>query len=195
MAKKYQTGSTITDFSFMTPWDGEKTFYSAGSGRKKVLFFLRYYGCTVTQLKLHELNAYRGKFYDAGAQLYVAMQSSVETVRSKIKKEDVDYEILCDPDGTLYRLFDIGYSHLGYFTKGMTTFPPGVTPPTQKYWDKLQGMIDEASAIGITHDLYEGDEQQLHAIFVLDENNRALFAYYAEDVADFPSFDELLGYL
>ena len=195
MTKKYQTGSTIADFSFMTPWKGEKTLYSTGSGKKKVLFFLRYYGCTVTQFKLRELTANRGKFFDAGAQLYVAMQSSVETVRSKIKEEDVDFEILCDSEGILYRLFDIGYAHLGYFTRGLTAFPPGVTPPSQKYWDKLQSMIDEASALGITHDLYEGDEQQLHAIFVLDEDHRALFVHYAEDVVDFPPIDELLGYL
>ena len=101
MAKKYKVGSVIEDFSFTTPWDGEKSFYSASSGKRKVLFFLRYYGCRTTQLKLRELLAECGRFFDLGAQLYVAMQSPVETVRANMEEENVDFEIICDPDGTL----------------------------------------------------------------------------------------------
>ena len=56
-------------------------------------------------------------------------------------------------------------------------------------------MREEAGALGITHGLYEGCEQQLPAFFVLDKNNKALFVHYAEDIVDFPSIDELLEYL
>ena len=122
------------------------------------------------------------------------MQSSVEMVCSKFKAENVNFEIICDPDGVLYRLFDIGYTHLSYVMNA-GTLAPGVIPPSQEYKAKLQNMVDEARALGFTHDLYEGCEQQLHAIFVLDENHKALFVHYAEDVVDFPSIDELLGYL
>jgi peroxiredoxin len=197
MIKKYQKGSIIPDFSYMTPWKGEKNFFSASAGKKQktVLFFLRYYGCTVTKFQFHEITANCGNFFDAGAQLYVAMQSHVETVRSNFKEEDFAFEIICDPEGVLYRLFDIGYCHYGYVNLKLPTFPPGVTPPSQEYKDKLLRIADEANALGFWHGLYEGDEQQLPAIFILDENHKALFAHYAKDVVDLPLFDELLGYL
>jgi len=189
MAKKYQTGSLIADFNFTTPWEGDKSFYSVSAGKRKVLFFLRYHGCRTTQLKLRELTANCEKFFDRGAQLYVAIQSSAETVRTHLKEEDVDFEILCDPDGTLYRLFDIGYIHIGYFLQGL---PDGVPPRPQKFQSKLEKMRAEATALGITHGLYEGCEQQLPAVFVLDKNHKALFVHYAEDIVDFPTIDELL---
>ena len=45
------------------------------------------------------------------------------------------------------------------------------------------------------HGDYEGNEQQLPALFILDEAGTALYANYAQDPMDMPSLDEVLEML
>lgn len=178
MGKQYQAGDVMSDFSFATPWKGQKNFYNVSKGKKKVIFFLRYYGCRVCQLEFRHIVREYGKFEEKGAQVYVALQSSVETIRSQIEEKDIAFEIICDPQQTLYHLFNIG------------SFDPG--KPRSK---RLEEKIAEAAASGIVHGSYEGNEQQLPAVFVVDENQKVNFAHYASDIADIPDHDELLRYL
>ncbi|GHV48863.1 hypothetical protein FACS1894204_13330 [Synergistales bacterium] len=113
MTKRYQKGSKAPDFDFSTPWGEKKNFYADGSGRNKVIFFLRYYGCRVTQLEFRDIAAESAKFSARGAKLYVVLQSSPETIQEALKRDDIDFELICDPEGKLYRLFDIGYAPPG----------------------------------------------------------------------------------
>ncbi|GHS97475.1 hypothetical protein AGMMS50276_17600 [Synergistales bacterium] len=187
MSKRYQTGSESPDFDFVTPWGEKKSFYASGGGQKKALFFLRYYGCRVTQLEFREIVAEAEKFAEKGARLYVVLQSSPEILSGALKREDIKFELISDPDGTLYRLFDIGYAPLGYFIKGLSGY--------LKRSERFEKRIEEASALGITHGLYEGNEQQLPAVFVIDERQNMTYVHYSADIADVPSVDETLKYL
>ncbi|GHV39551.1 hypothetical protein FACS1894187_19660 [Synergistales bacterium] len=192
MSERYQTGSKAPDFNFINPWGGgsegeKKNFYSDSKGQKKVLFFLRYYGCRVTQLEFRDIVAESGKISSLGARLYVLLQSAPETMRDALKQEDIAFELICDPGGELYRLFDVGYAPLGYFIKSL----PGNWTRSELF----EKRIAEASALGITHGLYEGNEQQLPAVFVLDENQNMLLAHYSKDIVDVPSVEDILKYL
>ncbi|MDR1377066.1 MAG: redoxin domain-containing protein [Synergistaceae bacterium] len=192
MAKRYGVGSVAPDFHFVTPWNGEKNFYAAGDGKKKVLFFLRYHGCRTTQMELRDIAADQSKFYEKDAQVYAVLQSSVETVRSQAEKKDIGFEIICDPEGSLYRLFDIGYTYLGYFLHGI----PSGTPPRPKIFEeKLEKRLARATELGIVHGVYEGCEQQLPAVFIVDEDQKMIFVHYAEDIVDIPDACDLLKYL
>ncbi|GHS85382.1 hypothetical protein AGMMS49957_01360 [Synergistales bacterium] len=186
MPKRYQIGSKAPDFDFSTPWGEKKNFYADGGGRKKALFFLRYYGCRVTQLEFRDIAAESAKFSSRGAKLYVVLQSSPETIQGALKQDDIDFELICDPEGELYRLFDIGYAPLGYFIKSL--------PGDYKRSERFEKRIAEASELGITHGLYEGNEQQLPAVFVIDENQKILLAHYSADITDLPDVDETLKY-
>jgi peroxiredoxin len=176
----------------MTPWKGEKNFYAASGGRKKVLFFLRYYGCRTTQVEFRDLVADCGKFREKGAQVYAALQSAPETLRAQLKEEDIAFEIICDPEGAIYRLLDIGYMHLGHFLRGL---PSGTPPRPKKFEEKLEQRLAQAAELGIAHGAYEGCEQQLPAVFVVDENQTMLYVHYAEDIVDIPETADLLRYL
>jgi hypothetical protein len=121
----------------------------------------------------------------------VATQSSPEILRSQLKKEEIPFEIFCDPEGSLYRLFDIGYLHVGFFMRGLSGTPP--KPP--QYDERLEAKLAEAKALGITHGLYEGNEQQLPAVFAADEKQKILLAHYSKDLVDIPDTDTLLSYL
>jgi peroxiredoxin len=192
MTKRYQVGSVAPDFNFATPWNGEKNFYVAGSGKKKVLFFLRYFGCRTTQLEFRDIVADQNKFYEQGAQVYVVLQSAAETLRSQAEREKIGFEVVCDPDGTLYRLFDIGYMHLGHFMRGI---PSGTPPRPKKFEEKLEKRLAQATELGIVHGVYEGNEQQLPAVFIVGEDQKMIFVHYAEDIVDIPDADDLLKYL
>jgi peroxiredoxin len=191
-AKRYWTGSVAPDFDFVTPWNGEKNFYAVGDGKKKVLFFLRYYGCRITQLEFRDIVADQGKFYEKDAQIYVALQSSAETIRAQVEKKDIGFEIICDPAGSLYRLFDIGYTYLGYFLHGI---PSGTPPRPQKFEEILEKKLARVAELGIVHGAYEGSEQQLPAVFIVDKDGKMLFVHYAEDIVDLPGVEDLLKYL
>jgi peroxiredoxin len=198
VTKRYEAGSVIPDFDFIAPWGGEKKFYAGDNekneknGTKKVLFFLRYYGCRTTQLELRDIAADCDKFHERGAQVYVVLQSAAETIRAQLREEDIAFEIICDPEGSLYRLFDIGYLHLGHFLRGI---PSGTPPRPKKFEEKLEKRLALATELGITHGVYEGNEQQLPAVFVVDENRKAIFVHYSQDIVDIPEADDLLKYL
>jgi peroxiredoxin len=192
MEKRYRVGSELPDFNFLTPWEGEKNFYSVSGGKKKALYFLRYYGCSLTQLEFRRIASACAAFGEKGAQVYVAVQSAAETMRAGVKREDVPFEIICDPEGSLYRLLDIGYLHYGFFMRGI---PANLPPRQKKYEEEVARQVAEARALGISHGLYEGCEQQLPAVFVADEKQKLTFVHYSEDLVDIPDAGQLLSYI
>ena len=52
--------------------------------------------------------------------------------------------------------------------------------------------MTEAKNMGLSHGEYEGNELQLPAVFIIDENNKVIYSHYAEDGADIPRAREIL---
>ena len=106
---KIEAGCKLADFSFNTPFESDVKLSEKAKGAKKtILLFLRYYGCTLCQLDIREYaNAYdRIKAKDA--QLLVVLQSPASTINAQMKKEDLPFDIICDPDMGLYKEFELG---------------------------------------------------------------------------------------
>ena len=59
----------------------------------------------------------------------------------------------------------------------------------------LQKKGAAAAEAGFSHGDYEGDEQQLPAMFILDENGVATYVHYAANIVDMPTVDEVLNLL
>ena len=53
--RRLSVGETMPDFTYATPYDGEKDLYEALGDKPMMLLFLRYYGCPVCQLDLRML--------------------------------------------------------------------------------------------------------------------------------------------
>ena len=53
----------------------------------------------------------------------------------------------------------------------------------------------KAAALGFSHGDYEGNEQQLPAMFIVEEDGTVSFAHYAKGIMDMPTVDELLEIL
>ena len=177
---KLEVGMKMKNFTYNTAWETGKDFYAEamGKGKKTVLRFLRYYGCTVCQLDTWEMAEEYQRFVDAGANLFVVMQSDPETIREEVKEGELPYDLICDPTQALYRSLDIGDIE-----------------KMEKPGEYLLERAAKAKARGMVHGKYEGNEQQAPAMFIMDEEMNVIFAHYGKDPVDLPSIDETIALL
>lgn len=176
MSKKLSIGMKVPDFNFTTAWNAEDNFYKNISGKKNILIFLRYYGCTVCQLQILKLVKNYERFKEKNIQLFVVLQSEPETIREQDSKVEIPFTIICDPTQEVYKLYNTSAA------KDMS----GLGSPN------LLKKVEEAKKLGLTHGKYEGNELQLPATFVIDEEGVIKFSHYGQDAGDVPEIDELL---
>ena len=174
---KLEVGMQMPDFAYETPW-AKKTLSESTDGRKSVVLFLRYLGCSTCQLNLRKLIRDYPKFRELGAEVLVVLQSEPETIREQAQEGFFPYDIICDPSQELYHRFEIGSN-----------------PHPEIKSEKLVARIAEARAEGITHGKFEGNEAQSPATFVLDENRMITYAWYGVESIDVPENEELLALL
>lgn len=174
---KLSKGSVMPNFTFDTPFEKGVSLYSKTDGKPTFVMFLRYYGCTVCQVDIHRLKENYGKFTEKGANVLVVLQSKPELVASEITKDELPFDIICDPTEALYKEFEIlpAKSKLGMASFG------------------LMKKMKEAKTLGFEHGAYEGDEQQLPALFLIDGSGNVAYAHYAKNLTDMPTHDEMLA--
>ena len=146
---KIEAGCKLADFSFNTPFESDVKLSEKAKGAKKtILLFLRYYGCTLCQLDIREYaNAYdRIKAKDA--QLLVVLQSPASTINAQMKKEDLPFDIICDPDMGLYKEFELGVA---------ASKEEMIRPEDMPKMGEKRAKMEE---YGLSHGAYEGEEMQ-----------------------------------
>ncbi len=173
-------GDILPDFSFATPFRAEgKLSDVTGQGGTTLLLFLRYYGCPLCQLDLHELAASYEKIKEAGGRALVVLQSDAKALAGKLSPEDLPYEIICDPEGELYRAFRI------LPARSMLMLADEAT----------MKKIGAAAEAGYTHGAYEGNELQLPAAFALTSDRVVTACHYGTAAGDVPGMDTLLAWV
>ncbi|XBS68910.1 peroxiredoxin-like family protein [Acerihabitans sp. KWT182] len=163
------------DFLFETPWQASQNFFAATEGKRVILLFLRYYGCTTCQLEIHQLIHDYPRFKAAGVELYIVLQSSAETIISQVGRGDIPFEIILDPRQKLYRTYNIGSRD-----------------PDAARSEQHQAKVKKARDLGFIHGAYEGNELQLPATFIIGPDHRIEYAYYGQEGSDIPAHDVLL---
>ena len=130
----------------------------------------QYYGCTLCQLDIREYaNAYdRIKAKDA--QLLVVLQSPASTINAQMKKEDLPFDIICDPDMGLYKEFELGVA---------ASKEEMIRPEDMPKMGEKRAKMEE---YGLSHGAYEGEEMQFPGYFLLDSELNVLEAHRATDV-------------
>lgn len=176
---RLQTGAEMPDFVYETPFESNLHFRETVRGRKTVLLFLRYYGCTLCQYDIHLLKEGYGKITEAGGQALAVLQSDPAGVAAQAGVRELPFQIICDPHRKLYKAFEIA---------------PAASKNELGGGDTAKKVRD-AKMAGFAHGAYEGDELQLPAVFILDRDGIIRFAHYGKNAADLPSVDELAGLL
>ncbi|MBQ3587130.1 MAG: AhpC/TSA family protein [Oscillospiraceae bacterium] len=180
---KLTKGLQMPDFTYLSPYaEGEKTFADYAGGKKTFVVFLRYYGCTVCRLDLHIYAQRMKEFADRDCQLMVVLQSDPALVKNEAPLGTFPFEIACDPSQAVYRQFEIEPA------KNMAALIGGGLFKAVK-------KMNAAKKFGFTHGEYEGNEQQLPAMVLVDENGTIAFSHYAKNMTDMPSADEMLAML
>lgn len=137
---------------------------------KTALVFLRYYGCPICQLDLFEYAVHYDTIKQTGGQLVVVLQSHPNVLRQELTENTFPYDIICDPDQKLYRMLSID---------------PAASMLKMLSLKALKKIM-RSTKMGYKHGLYEGEEKQLPALFVLDSDLTVHYVHYGKDAGDVP---------
>ncbi|MCG8684279.1 MAG: redoxin domain-containing protein [Desulfobacterales bacterium] len=105
LAKHLTKGNTAPDFEFDTPWESGQTLYETIGHKTAVLVFLRYHGCPICQMEMAHLKRAIGLFRHQNAEVFAFLQSEPSTMRSLAQEEDWPFNIVCDPNGLIFKLY------------------------------------------------------------------------------------------
>ena len=169
MKQKLTPGMTAPNFTYDTISKHSLDFHKTTDGKRSVIFFLRYPGCPICQMKIGDLLRDHKEFRAAGLQVYVVLQSTPASIKEGLAKLKVPFTIVCDPEEKVFALYGVAPGNLfGYLT-------PSVIMKAMK-----------ASRAGFKHGKKEGKEMQLPAVFILNEDGKIDYAYYGKNIGDVP---------
>ncbi len=180
---KLNVGDTLPMLTVSTHTKKDVELTSLLSG-KTVFWVLRYIGCTVCRFDVHRIKENYDAFKAKNASVVVVMQSDAEHVNNDLAKtnETLPFEIICDPDFKVYNTFSINPAESMEELLGDAL-------------DALKAKGAAAGALGFSHGDYEGNEQQLPAMFIADETGKVIYAHYAKNIMDMPTVEEVLNLL
>lgn len=147
---------------------------------KTFLYFSRYIGCPFCQLDIMELCGEYHRFREKNAQFILVLQSTAETIRNQ--SQDFPFDVACDPEGKLYELYGV---------KSASSALKMINPLDKKLWKKAALLLKHK----LKHGDYEGNEQQLPALFLLDKKMNLLHSHLANSISDMLSIDEMIQLL
>lgn len=180
---KLQVGNEMPNFTFNTAYETGKTVEAALKGKSKTIFWvLRYIGCTSCRYDVHMLAEHYQEFLALDTQIFVVMQSEVATVREDLKNSKLPFDIICDTGMEIYRSLEI----MAAASK------EDRMPVEPKDIAKLEDKKKKIKEAGFVHGKYEGNEQQLPALFVVDQHRTVIYAHYAQNSIDMPTVEEML---
>lgn len=168
---KITIGSRIPDFNVDTVTKNGVTLKELVGEKKTALYFLRYAGCSLCQLDMIMLEEEYTKLEKFGGKAIVVLQSDAE----KLKDTNFSYDIICNPDQSLYKELEI---HAAHSIKELVG-------------EKSKAKIEKVKERGLEHGDYEGEELQLPAVFIVDADLSVTYAKYGKDAIDIPDIDEV----
>lgn len=180
---KLSVGDKMPNFKFNTAYHSDLTIEDILPKKQRTIFWvLRYIGCTTCRYDVHMLASNYQKFLDLDSQIYVVMQSEPANVREYLAEQALPFEIICDSKQEIYQTLVIP----------ATATREERQPTEESDLAKLADKMAKLKAGGFVHGKYEGNEQQLPALFVVEQDGTVSYAHYAKNSIDMPSVDEML---
>ena len=174
--KNHRRSKAFSLYLYNTPY---KTDISIADTVKKcnktAIVFLRYYGCPICQYDIRDFMENYYLIENADGQILVVLQSDREKLAKSLGKNDLSFDIICDPEMALYKEFEIGRAASMLKMMDMKTV----------------AKVAKATFKGIKHGDYEGDEQQLPALFIVDRDLNVTYAHYGKSAGDLPDAEKI----
>ena len=143
-----------------------------------LIAFFRYASCPLCNLRVHELIENYERLKNK-IEIVLIFQSPKEKIEQYVGKQDIPYRVLPNPSKTLYHLYGVENSWLG-FAKAWTV------KIKQVFVAVLQNRYLPGSV--------EGEIHRIPADFVIDQDNTILKAFYGKDIGDHLPLEELEAY-
>lgn len=178
---KLTVNQTIPNFKFNTAYQNDQQLHDILKG-KTVFWVIRYIGCTVCRYDVHELARQYEMIKTKGAQVYVVMQSDQDHVKQDLDQVELPFDIICDDNLAIYKALEINPA-------------ADMAELAGDKMDQLQEKAAKAKECGFVHGDYEGDELQLPALFIVDQNGRVEHAHYGRNIVDMPTVAQLIEML
>lgn len=175
---KLVAGNTFPDFTVTTN-ERENVSLHSIIDKKTVFWVIRYIGCPVCRYDVHVLAEKYDQIAEKGYDLYVVMQSDVAHIRKELSEVTLPFEIICDSTLEIYKALEINPAATKEELRGDNP-------------EKLMAKAEKVRELGFAHGDYEGDELQLPALFIVDENCEVICSHYGKDITDMPTVDELI---
>ena len=183
---KLMVGDVIPNFIFNTAYENGKAVEDVIKNKKWTIFWvLRYIGCTTCRYDVHVMAERYQDFLDLNTQIFVVMQSDPAIVREDLMGSRLPFDIICDTDMEIYKRLEIPAA--ASKADRIPTNPVDLA--------RLKEKKKKVKEAGIVHGKYEGNEQQLPAIFLVAQDGTVSYAHYAKHSIDMPTVDEMLAIL
>lgn len=176
MNKRLAAGMKAPNFTYDSISGQSLDFYKTSRGKKAVLYFLRYAGCPICQLKIGEIIRAYDEFTAAGLAVYVVLQSSPASVREGLAGQTPPFTVVCDPEEKIFSLYGVAPGNIFQY------LAPSVIMKALR-----------ASRAGFKHGKKEGQEMQLPAVFIISPGETITFAYYGKNIGDVPDNGVILS--
>lgn len=172
---KAKVGNCLPDFIYDTPFSRGISFaVKAAEKEKTALLFLRYAGCTLCQYEIHQLEVNHKSIVGDDGQLLVVLQSNAENMAQQLQSHSLPFDIICDPDQTLYKQFEIMLAN---------------SEEDLMSEEEYAALASELEAY--QHGQYEGEELQLPAVFIVNKELKLSYVHYGKSIVDIPDVKEL----
>lgn len=180
---KLSLGDKMPNFTFDTAYETGKTVKEVIQNKKNTIFWvLRYIGCPTCRYDVHMMAERYQEFLALDTQILVVMQSEPAVVREDLKDTKLPFAIICDSKMEFYQSLQIPATACK--EDRMPTDPAGI--------EKLEEKRKKVKEAGFVHGKYEGNEQQLPALFVVRQDGTTVYVHYAQNSIDMPTVDEML---
>ena len=170
-------GDKALDFTFDTIYESGLKFSDVvKNADTTILHFLRYYGCRLCQLDIRAYANLIDEIKNKNAQLYIVLQSKKSTMTKAEDEVELPFDIILDPDQELYKLYDIG----------------SLTDKSLVDQEKMAEKRKQYEEMGLVHGEYEGNEDQLPALFIVNKDMELKYVQYSKNLTDMPTPKEVV---
>lgn len=154
---------------------GEEITLSNFKGKKIWLAFYRYASCPLCNLHIHNIIKNYHLVEEAGLVFLPVFQSTAQEISKYVGKNDVPFNILCDPDEKTYKQYQVNHSYKGFLSLS------------------VYKKIAKAMLHGFLPGQINGEMGRIPSELIIDENFVISFRYDGKDIGDHPDLELILN--
>jgi len=157
---------------------GQSFSLSSLKGSKVLLSFMRFAGCPVCNLRVHELLKQSEAFAKKNIKVVLVYESSRENMLAYLQEDKFPITFLTDPENTFYKAYGVEKS----WSKFLSSFFNGAL-----------AKVIKGQKLFVKKPSNDGSVNRMGADFLLDENGKISIAHYANFMGDDLPIQTILG--